>query len=159
MCKLKCYVCILILYEFTTTNNMTRSICIHTFHIIDIYPQNKYVCHIAHICSTVLLLYSTYSFQIQFKKKTAILNNYLAIGIYVLTTNMLLWCDIWKLVNVQVQGNYVSNYWCHMNSLHSTIWPETLVNIQLKLLAYAPEQICLPNYTCMSHYMSILGCI
>ena len=39
----------------------------------------------------------------------------------------------------------------HMNSLWWTIWPEALVYIHSTLLAYRPEQVCLPYCTCMSH--------
>ena len=42
-----------------TAINMTRNTGIHTFNIICIFPLNKYACHIVHICSTTLLLYST----------------------------------------------------------------------------------------------------
>ena len=39
----------------------------------------------------------------------------------------------------------------HINSLLSTIQPEALPYIHLTLLAYVPQQICLPHLICMSH--------
>ena len=41
-----------------------------------------------------------------------------------------------------------------MNLLQSKMWPETLVYIHSILLAYAPEQICLPHCTYMFHCTS-----
>ena len=62
---------------------------------------------------------------------------------------------ICKLIQVQIQGNYVSIY----KLTTSTTWSETLVYVHFKLFTYAPEKISLPYYTCMSHYMSTVGCI
>ena len=44
-----------------------------------------------------------------------------------------------------------SVYMHHMNTLQSAMWPGLLAYIHFTLLAYGPEQICLPNNTCMSH--------
>ena len=53
------YISIYTSYELNAINNVTKSTCIHTFHITDM-PLNKYSCHIAHTCPTALLLQSTY---------------------------------------------------------------------------------------------------
>ena len=42
----------------------------------------------------------------------------------------------------------------HTNSLKSIMWPKALVSIHFTLLAYAPEQICLPHCTYRSHCTS-----
>ena len=44
----------------------------------------------------------------------------------------------------------MSVYKPHMNSLQWKMWPGALVHMHSTLLAYTPEQICLPYYTCMS---------
>ena len=52
----------------------------------------------------------------------------------------------------------MSGYMLHITSLQSTMLPTSLVYIHFTLLAYSPEQICLPHYilTCMSHCPSII---
>ena len=48
-------------------------------------------------------------------------------------------------------GNVMSVCMLHMNLLQYAIGPGALVYIQDTLLAYAPEQICLPHYMHMPH--------
>ena len=51
----------------------------------------------------------------------------------------------------------MSVYVPHMHSLQSTMWPETLVYIHFTLLAYAPQQMCLPLHVyCTLHIDPIL---
>ena len=45
----------------------------------------------------------------------------------------------------------MSVYLHHINSMQPTVPSQALVYLHLTLLAYAPEQICLPHYTCSSH--------
>ena len=54
---------------------------------------------------------------------------------------------------------YVSIYMQYINSVPSTMWPGALIYIYYTLLAYAPEQICLPYCTYMSHCTSNIVCI
>ena len=48
-------------------------------------------------------------------------------------------------------GTSISVHTPHMNSLHSIISPGTLIYIHMTLLAYAPEQTCLPHCIYMTH--------
>ena len=45
----------------------------------------------------------------------------------------------------------MSVYIPHMNSMQSIVQAGTLLYLHLTLLAYAPEQACLPHLICISH--------
>ena len=69
-------------------------------------------------------------------------------------TNMPLRCHIkWHMPNtlcadIRQWCQYIHIIWILLQSI---MWPKALVCIHFTLLTYAPEQICLPHCTCMSH--------
>ena len=66
-------------------------------------------------------------------------------------------------IKCHIYVTYVTLFMCstrqlhqqpHMNSLKSTLSPQALDYILLKLLVYAPKHVCQPHQTCISHYTS-----
>ena len=96
-----------------------------------------------HICVTALTLVSKYTPHFCTNKFKNAAYNYHAMPINVSAIHMLLKSHIFELVHC----SYVSMYLPHMNSLQSTMWSKALVYIHFTLLAYAPEEICLPHHT------------
>ena len=112
------------LYELSASNNVTRSICIHTFHIIGMCP-NKYACHTVHTHThtIALLLWSTHRLHIT--THTCLRTNcniQHVTAIYMPATNMSLKCHIHKLFDMYEWGKYTLEM-SYMNSTASTMWP------------------------------------
>ena len=117
-------------------------------------PLNKEGCHIAHFCPTALLLYATHRLHTQVKNKLQLLFTEL----FPTKKFPLKWyiCNIWKLVHMQIQGNYVSRY-TSLSSMQSIKWLGTMVYIHFTLLMYGPKQIFLLHCTYVPlHFYCIL---
>ena len=104
----------------------------HYWHIL----VNKYASHITHICPTVLPLWSTYrshtAGHTNKKTPTTATSNYHAIAIYVQTRNMLSNATCMPHMPITYVYWYkttMSVYMPHMNSVQSTVWPQTPVHI------------------------------
>ena len=52
----------------------------------------------------------------------------------------------------------VSVYTLKMNSMQSTMWPQTLVYIHFILLENVPQQICLSHHTCLTELIMYSLC-
>ena len=100
----------------------------HYWHM----PLNKYACDIVHICPTALILWPTCRHILLYiqVQKTTFHNRH--------STNYRQICARHK-------------YAPQMPHIQSPAWPGALLYIYFTLLAYAPEQICLPYLICMSH--------
>ena len=138
--------------KLTAIKNVNRNSGIHTFYNIGIYPWKICMPH-----CTYVPLHGYCSLHIDPKNKTkqqfATLV-YHPTATYVLTTDMPLKCDIYASFFMWRYQKTMAVYIPHMNSLQSTLSPQALVYIQFKLLAYAPNHICLLHQTCMSHCSS-----
>ena len=60
-------------------------------------------------------------------------------------------CHIHQLVYVHIWHLYIRIYTSY-EPLKSTMWTGSLAHINFTLLAYAPEQICMPHWTCVHLY-------
>ena len=110
---------------------------------------NIYVSHMTHICPTALLLWSIYrphsTGHAGLKKTQIATYNYHTIANIVPETNMSLKCYVFA-----THANYficryqttVFLYIPYMNSMQSTIWPQTLLYIHSHYWHMPPEQIC-----------------
>ena len=109
-------------------------------------PLNKYACHTLYI--HVPLHYCTYMFHCT------------STIIYIPTPHYFTYQHISVSSKYALEMSNICNlcqvlpyiYILYMNSLQWTILPAALVYTSPTLLEHAPEQICLPHCTCLSHY-------
>ena len=123
--------------------------CHVTVHIFDM-SLNKYGCHIANMRYShyAKLAYRPNSYAYVWQNMSNC-NSYFTCYCHVYVYNKYAYqCHISK--SVYAHYTTMSVYMCHMDSLQSTMRQQTLIYIYFTLLAYIPEQICLPHYTCMS---------
>ena len=72
---------------------------------------------------------------------------------YVLETNMPYKCHIYVKYSSYFMCRYQTTmlvYVPYITSMQLAVSPQALAYLNFKLLAYSPEQICLPHYTCIS---------
>ena len=141
-------------YEPLAIRNVNRNSGIHTFYIFDISPWRNMHATLC-ICSTVLLLWSTYrphSTPCISKIKQKNCNSLFTILVpHICWQQIFPWNAIYANLFLCRYQTTMAVYIPHMNSLHSTLPPQALVYTQFKLLLCAPEHICLQHQTCMSH--------
>ena len=90
--------------------------------------------------------------------------NFMAISIYMLLPSIYqqqIWpSNVTYMLYVQISPSadmrHMPVYTSHMNSIQSTVLPGALVYIYFTLLQYAPEQICLPYCTCITHMSTLV---
>ena len=63
--------------------------------------------------------------------------------------------QIYKLLNVHISDKYVSIHASYELTAINSLTRSTALH-NFTLLAYAPEQICLPHHTCMSHCTNVV---
>ena len=154
------------MYEFTYVCNFvylcacmcTKSpLPCHCTHNSYVTERKEYGYHIVNINHTAIMLYGPMGLtflHVCFKTQPTAISTSHVIAMYVPATNIPLKCQICKLGHVHIWHNYVSINASYELNVRNNATRYT--GIHFTLLAYAPEKICLPHCTYMSHCTTII---
>ena len=139
------------LYEPTAISNVSRKFDTHTFFILACVPEQ--ICMPPCTCVALYCYCCCWTYK---QSKTAICNSHLPSYCHMfwqqicpLNASYMPHMPICSCLDIRelCQYIYLMRTQCNQHYHQST-------GIQFKLLEYAPDHICLPHHTCMSHCTS-----